>query len=291
MDAAAQTLTDAIAKLERKPSKYMLQFYIQWYGDPILDKEADYTEESWAVFIEAYEHAVELNENDSEDLTQAELDEAGRNLYNAYAQLVKKEAPAARSLASKVMKVVVDKTLLKAAIKEAESLNPARFTDEDGFTTSFVKELIYRFENLEYLEDGKVTVKHVDENGKEIAESTVLEAEIGTEYKTTALEIEGYELVVTPENADGTFDRKDQVVTYQYKKVTLVDPEAPVDPADPEAPDVSIDPERPLTPDNNGGSENVNTSDIYHVNIYASLFIISALGYYFLKRKKHLNMK
>ena len=67
---------------------------------------------------------------------------------------------------------------------------------------------------------GTVTVKYVDEDGKEIAESVTLTGNVGDAYETAAKDIEGYELKATPANAKGAYTEADQTVTYVYQKVT-----------------------------------------------------------------------
>ncbi len=73
---------------------------------------------------------------------------------------------------------------------------------------------------------GAVTVKHVDEEGKELALSEELTGNVGESYKTTEKEIDGYELIEVPGNATGAFTEEPQTVTYVYKPVKV--PGAPV---------------------------------------------------------------
>ena len=69
---------------------------------------------------------------------------------------------------------------------------------------------------------GTVIVEYVDENGNEILASTTKTGEVGESYTTTAKTISGYELVLTPTNASGTYKNGTITVTYKYKKVTIV---------------------------------------------------------------------
>ena len=63
-----------------------------------------------------------------------------------------------------------------------------------------------------------VTVKHLEQgSNKELAPHENLNGTIGEEYSTTSKAIYGYELVETPENANGTFKEEPQTVTYYYK--------------------------------------------------------------------------
>ncbi|MDE5780443.1 MAG: MucBP domain-containing protein, partial [Lachnospiraceae bacterium] len=65
---------------------------------------------------------------------------------------------------------------------------------------------------------GKVIVKYVDESGKEIKTSTTLTGIVGTAYTTTAVNIEGYTLKSSPDNATGVYTKTDITVTYVYKQ-------------------------------------------------------------------------
>ncbi|EIF2211974.1 MucBP domain-containing protein [Listeria monocytogenes] len=72
-----------------------------------------------------------------------------------------------------------------------------------------------------------VTVNYLDENGKEIAESVVLNGRVGEAYNTLAKEIDGYTLIKTPTNANGVFTAEAQSIDYIYRKnkpVVIVNP-------------------------------------------------------------------
>lgn len=61
-----------------------------------------------------------------------------------------------------------------------------------------------------------VNVKYVDKQGKEISNSIKINGYLGESYNTNAKEIENYELVSIPDNANGIMDDKDIEVTYIY---------------------------------------------------------------------------
>ncbi|MGH1649519.1 MucBP domain-containing protein [Enterococcus gilvus] len=63
-----------------------------------------------------------------------------------------------------------------------------------------------------------VTVKYVDESGKELAASDTLNGDAGTAYTTKEKAISGWMLKETPANATGTFTEGAQTVTYVYEK-------------------------------------------------------------------------
>ncbi|EPS0855024.1 MucBP domain-containing protein [Listeria monocytogenes] len=72
-----------------------------------------------------------------------------------------------------------------------------------------------------------VTVNYLDENGKEIADSVVLNGHVGEAYNTLAKEIDGYTLIKTPTNANGVFTAEAQSIDYIYRKnkpVVIVNP-------------------------------------------------------------------
>ncbi len=72
-----------------------------------------------------------------------------------------------------------------------------------------------------------VTVNYLDENGKEIADSVVLNGRVGEAYNTLAKEIDGYMLIKTPTNANGVFSAEAQSIDYIYRKnkpVVIVNP-------------------------------------------------------------------
>ena len=74
----------------------------------------------------------------------------------------------------------------------------------------------------EYRKLSNVVVKYIDENtNTEIETQTIEEYKEGDTYTTIAKDIEGYELVVTPDNATGTVERENIEVIYTYKKVSL----------------------------------------------------------------------
>lgn len=68
-----------------------------------------------------------------------------------------------------------------------------------------------------------VTAKYVDENNKELCTNIVYKGHVGDEYKTTQLEISGYEFVKVEGNKTGKFKEKPQLVTYVYKKKVVLE--------------------------------------------------------------------
>ena len=75
--------------------------------------------------------------------------------------------------------------------------------------------------NYEYRKQSDVITKHVDVNsGEEIAEADVTTYLEGDSYSTAAVNVAGYVLTNTPDNHQGTVEREDVEVTYEYKKIS-----------------------------------------------------------------------
>lgn len=151
---------------------------------------------------------------------------------------------------------------------------------KDGFYTDTIKELIYLYENIDYVvEKGKVTVLHVDTDNKEIAASQVLEDELGLAYKTAPVEIKGYTLTKTPDNATGMYKAKEQTVTYIYKKNedNTVKPE----PNPGEKEDVLGE-----TQTNDKDSTQVKTDDSTKVGLYVGLGLVAIIAVILIVKKK-----
>ncbi|MCI3872123.1 MucBP domain-containing protein [Lactococcus petauri] len=74
-------------------------------------------------------------------------------------------------------------------------------------------------DNPKPIEKGNITVQFLDEQGKELADTETLTGDIGTEYKTSPKNIEGYSLIVTPSNTNGKFESTTQTVKYIYKAI------------------------------------------------------------------------
>ncbi|TXK36683.1 MULTISPECIES: MucBP domain-containing protein, partial [unclassified Lactococcus] len=69
-----------------------------------------------------------------------------------------------------------------------------------------------------YKNSASVTVKHVDEAGKEIADATTSAGYVGHAYTTAPVKVDGYVLKETPVNATGKYSDDEQIVTYVYTK-------------------------------------------------------------------------
>lgn len=68
------------------------------------------------------------------------------------------------------------------------------------------------------LKDAKVTVKWVDDSGKDLATSQNITGKVFDQYNTEEKTFYGYRLTATPENASGTMTEEPITVTYVYTK-------------------------------------------------------------------------
>ncbi|WP_323147569.1 MucBP domain-containing protein, partial [Pseudomonas marginalis] len=65
-----------------------------------------------------------------------------------------------------------------------------------------------------------VTVNYVDDTGKTLSPSEILNGNVGDTYNATAKQIDGYTLSAEPTNATGQFTSSAQTVNYIYTKNT-----------------------------------------------------------------------
>lgn len=68
---------------------------------------------------------------------------------------------------------------------------------------------------------GKVIVKYVDVNGKELKASEELSGKVGDIYTAKELTVDGYKIVKTPSNATGKFTKDTITVTYVYEVIVI----------------------------------------------------------------------
>lgn len=69
------------------------------------------------------------------------------------------------------------------------------------------------------LKNTSVLTKYIDEDGKEIADSKMVEGKVFDKYKTEKKKIDGYELLQVPENATGNMTEDNITVIYKYRKL------------------------------------------------------------------------
>ncbi|HBM4073598.1 TPA: MucBP domain-containing protein [Listeria innocua] len=90
-------------------------------------------------------------------------------------------------------------------------------TNASGKFTTEAQTVIYHYKKNSIPTSSYITVKYVDETGKELAISKVLNGNINDSYATTAKEIKGYTLMKKPANATGKFTDQDQTIKYVYR--------------------------------------------------------------------------
>ncbi|MBC1440375.1 MucBP domain-containing protein [Listeria innocua] len=90
-------------------------------------------------------------------------------------------------------------------------------TNASGKFTTEAQTVIYHYKKNSIPTSSYITVKYVDETGKELAISKVLNGNINDSYATTAKEIKGYTLVKKPTNATGKFTDQNQTIKYVYR--------------------------------------------------------------------------
>jgi uncharacterized surface anchored protein len=98
--------------------------------------------------------------------------------------------------------------LVNTEIPTALSTVSGAFTREDQTIT-------YQYE----LDQGQVTVRHLDDQGTPIAPDQTLTGMVGEAYNTAPVVIPGYVVSNVPENATGTYTEETQTVTYVYTKI------------------------------------------------------------------------
>lgn len=111
-------------------------------------------------------------------------------------------------------------------IKDSLKIDVPKIDGYD-YTNNVNKEINYSGEDQEITLiyapkiEGTVTVRYMDESGKEIAERVTTTNYVGEKYNTLAKEIPGYELLLTPENASGSYQEGVTTVDYVYHKNTV----------------------------------------------------------------------
>ena len=96
---------------------------------------------------------------------------------------------------------------------------------EGEFTKDDIKvTYVYKKVETPKPETGKVTTEYVDEEGNPLVDPEDQTGEVGKKYTTSPKEVDGYELVKVPDNAEGEFTKDDIKVTYVYKKVEAPKP-------------------------------------------------------------------
>lgn len=100
------------------------------------------------------------------------------------------------------------KNIVGWTVKTTPSNAQGTFTDKEQTVT-------YVYEKAD---GAAVTVKYEDEKDNKLTPSEKLSGKLDAPYETTAKNIAGWTVKTTPNNAQGTFTDKEQIVTYVYEK-------------------------------------------------------------------------
>ncbi|MGJ8730872.1 MucBP domain-containing protein [Listeria aquatica] len=80
------------------------------------------------------------------------------------------------------------------------------------------------YEKIPAVENGKVVVNFVDENGKALTDSPeILTGEVGSSYAAKPKSFPGYQLKKLPDNQAGKFSNQPEEVTFTYEKIPAVE--------------------------------------------------------------------
>lgn len=86
------------------------------------------------------------------------------------------------------------------------------------YISSFSYQLSLKAAHVANTQTGTVTIRYLDESGNQLHKDDIMYGDVGTEYKTTPIDIAKYTFKTTPDNATGTYSETDTVVTYVYAK-------------------------------------------------------------------------
>lgn len=85
-----------------------------------------------------------------------------------------------------------------------------------GEFTNEVQTVIYVYAPVQVEIEGRIIIEYVDEIGNPVSGKEIRTGLVGETYETEPKNIEGYELIQTPDNATGTFTEEAQIITYVY---------------------------------------------------------------------------
>lgn len=114
--------------------------------------------------------------------------------------------------------------ILKSVTVDGENIDISSLTNNNGVYTLKIEDTNI-LQNIEHIvnavcesNDAIIKVKYVDEEGKEISESSTINSKIGSTYQTVAKNIKGYTIKEIPANSQGVVQSKQTIVTYIYSK-------------------------------------------------------------------------
>ena len=210
------TVTITINKI---PTKYVVHYYIEGTTKKLAD---DYNGDGFvydlvsadAINIDNYElvsnftQTITLGEDGNTIIFYYRLKQGGKVTVHYYIDGTTQELAKDIILSGKLTEkynteaLNIDNWVLVRIVGNTSG----EFTEEE-------QEVIYYYEK----QMGKVTVRYVDQDGNDLADSEVLTGQTSTEYNTEAKEIKGYKLVSIEGNETGEFTLEETVVVYVYE--------------------------------------------------------------------------
>ncbi len=103
-----------------------------------------------------------------------------------------------------------------AAVADVNAISSIALSQRMGTSANLLGSQVIYAKTGEVETLGRVTVHYQDANGKELAKSTLLEGQIGSNYEAKPLDISGHKLSATPENSHGIFHNYQQDVIFVY---------------------------------------------------------------------------
>lgn len=216
VNSNTSTVTITINKI---PTKYVVHYYIEGTTKKLAD---DYNGDGFvydlvsadAINIDNYElvsdftQTITLGKDGNTIIFYYRLKQGGKVTVHYYINGTTQELAKDIILSGKLTEkynteaLNIDNWVLARVVGNTSG----EFTEEE-------QEVIYYYEK----QMGKVTVRYVDKDGNDLADSEVLTGQTSTEYNTEAKEIKGYKLVSIEGNETGEFTLEETVVVYVYE--------------------------------------------------------------------------
>lgn len=95
---------------------------------------------------------------------------------------------------------------------------PLSFTLAEFGKAAFRDDSVGTYELEEKAISAPVTVKYLDTEGNQLSEPVILQGRVGNSYNSRAIDISGWQLIETPNNATGTYTEDAQEVIYVYER-------------------------------------------------------------------------
>lgn len=106
----------------------------------------------------------------------------------------------------------------------------------DGQTVTYLYKAVNAENQTKPVSDGKLTVKYVDEKGKNLLKPVITTKKAGTVYKTERKHIDGYDFKDVKGSETGKYTADDKIIIYTYTKKNTLKPVQPDNPVIPSKP-------------------------------------------------------